>query len=141
MGAEMRGVFGDLRVSHFLQSREEECQCGWCMVLSFASVSLCLSVCLSLSWSLLVSSAFFWSVSAVEKFVFYIVFLFWLDQIGFSLFFFLFLFFLPRRSRIGRKITFNYFFFFLSNFIDILLFADPVRRNPFSPFWRKSQHR
>ena len=26
-GAERRGVFGDLRVSHFLQSREEEGQC------------------------------------------------------------------------------------------------------------------
>ena len=34
------------------------------------------------------SSAFFWSGPAVEKFVFYIVFLFWSDQIGFSLFFY-----------------------------------------------------
>ena len=45
------------------------------------------------------------------------VFLFWSVQIGFSLGFFL-----PRRSRIGRKITFNYFYF-LTNFIDISLCA------------------
>ena len=60
----------------------------------FTSVSLSHSVCLSLSLSLsigllsqLVSSAIFWSVSTVEKFVVYIVFLYWSDQIGFSLFF------------------------------------------------------
>ena len=83
-GEEKRGFFGDLRVSRFLQSEEEEGQCGWCVVSSFASVSL------SLSFGVLVcrpSPAFFWSVPAVEKFVFYIVFLFWSDQIGFSLFF------------------------------------------------------
>ena len=28
MSAERRGVFGDLRLSHFLQSGEEESQCG-----------------------------------------------------------------------------------------------------------------
>ena len=33
------------------------------------------------------SSAFFWSGPACEEFVFYIVFLFWSDEIGFSLFF------------------------------------------------------
>ena len=44
--------------------------------------------------------------------------------------------FLPWRSRIGWKITFNYFYF-LTNFIDISLCTDPVRRNPFFPFWRK----
>ena len=48
--------------------------------------------CLSLSLSVGVrvcgqSSTFFWSVPTVEKFVFYIVFLVWSDQIGFSLFF------------------------------------------------------
>ena len=50
-GTEMRGVFGDLQVSHFLQSEEEEGQ-----------LSVSVSVCLSLSvgvLSLLVSSAFF----------------------------------------------------------------------------------
>ena len=46
---EKRGAFGDLRLSRFLQSDEEESQCGWCVVLSF--VSLCLSVSLSFSWS------------------------------------------------------------------------------------------
>ena len=82
--AERRGVFGNLRVSHFLQSGEEEGECGWCMVSSFASV------CLSLSVGVLVCgllSAFFLSGPTVKKFVFYIVFLFWSDQIGFSLFF------------------------------------------------------
>ena len=48
--------------------------------------------------------------------------------------------FLPQRSRIGRKITFNYYFFiflfvyyflFLTNFVNISLCADPMRRNPF----------
>ena len=43
-----------------------------------------------------------------------------------------FLYFLPPRSRIGRKITFNYFYF-LTNFIDISLCADLMHR--------KSQHR
>ena len=47
--AERRGVFGDLRVSRFLQCREEESQCEWCEVSSFASLSLSLS--LSLGWS------------------------------------------------------------------------------------------
>ena len=80
-GMEMRGVFGDLLVSRFLQSGEEENQCGWCVVLSFTS--------LSLSWnsSLRTVVCLLLICSAVEKFVFYIIFLFWSDQIGFSLFF------------------------------------------------------
>ena len=49
----------------------------------------------------------FWSASTVEKFVFYIVFLFWSDQ-NWAFFGFFF--------RIGRKITFNYIYF-LTNFI------------------------
>ena len=36
---------------------------------------------------------------------------------------------LPRRLRISRKIRFNHFYF-LTNFIDILLHADPMRRKP-----------
>ena len=44
------GCSGDLRVSRFLQSGEEEGQCRWCVVSSFASV--CLSVSLSCSPSL-----------------------------------------------------------------------------------------
>ena len=36
--AERRGVFGDLRLSRFLQSGEEESQCGWCVVSSFANL-------------------------------------------------------------------------------------------------------
>ena len=80
--AERRGVFGDLWLSCFLQSGEEESKCGWCIVLSFASLSL------SQSWSSsLLVVCLLLICSAVEKFVFYIVFIFWLDQIGFSLFF------------------------------------------------------
>ena len=37
---EWRGMFGDLQLSHFLQSGEEESQCGWCMVSSFVYLSL-----------------------------------------------------------------------------------------------------
>ena len=75
---ERRGVFGDLRVSRFLQSGEEEGQCGWCMPSSFASVSV------SLSWSsgLQTVVCLLMICSADEKFVFYIVFLFWSDQIA-----------------------------------------------------------
>ena len=43
MSAERRGVFGDLQLSRCLQSGEEENQCGWSVVLSFASLSLSLS--------------------------------------------------------------------------------------------------
>ena len=83
--AERRGVFCDLWLSRLLQSREEESQCGWCVVLSFTYLSLSLPQ----SWSfvLRVSFAFLWSGSAVEKFVLYSVFVFRSDQIGFSLFF------------------------------------------------------
>ena len=42
-----------------------------------------------------------------------------------------FLCFLPQRSWTGRKITFNCFYF-LTNFIAISLYADPMRRSPFS---------
>ena len=90
-------------------------------------ITLSLSLSLSLSWSssLQVSSAFFWSGSAVEKFVFYSVFIFLSDQI--------FLCFLPWRSKIVRKITFTYFYF-LTNFIDISLCTDPMHRSPFFQF-------
>ena len=56
--AERKGVFGDLRLSRFLQSGKEESQCGWCVVLSFVRPPLSLRVGVS---SLLVSSAFFWT--------------------------------------------------------------------------------
>ena len=48
--------------------------------------------------------------------------------------------FLPRKSRIGRKITFDSFYF-LTNFSDISICAYPMFRNPFFPIRRKSQHR
>ena len=124
-GAERRGVFGDLWFSRFLQSEEEESQCGWCVVSSFASVS--------------VSQLEFWSAdcrlsSPLSRNLSFISF-FSSDRIRLG-----FLWFLPRRSQIGRKITSNYFYF-LTNFIYISQCADPMRRTPFCPFWRKSQHR
>ena len=130
--AERKGVFGDLRLSRFLQSKEEESQ--W-MVSSFAYLSLSLSVFISVSLRvgfLVCGRRFpsFWSGSAVEKFVFYSVFVFRSDQIGFSLFV---CFFLPRKSRIGRKIAFDHFYF-LKNSIDISLCADPMRRSLFFHF-------
>ena len=73
--------------------------------------------------SLLVLFAFFWSVPAVEKFVSYIVFLFWSDQIGFSLLF-------------TAKVTDwpkNYCYF-LTNFIDIALCTNRMHKNPFLYF-------
>ena len=84
--AERRGMFGDLRLSYFFQSGEEESQCGWCMVSSFTF--LCFSVSQRWSSGLRVSFAFFCSGSAVEKFVFYSIFVFRLDQIGFSVLFY-----------------------------------------------------
>ena len=95
-----------------------------------------LSLSLSLSVGVLVrrpSSAFFWSapLSGNLSFISFIS----SDRIRLG-----FLDFLLRRSRIDRKITFNYFYSFiylfiylLTNFIDISLCADPMRRkNPFS---------
>ena len=127
--AERRGVFGDLRISRFLQRGEVESQCGWCVVLSF-DPPLSLSLSLSQSWS----SAFFlifprcWEICLLYRFSL---------LIGPNWVFF---FFSPPWLRIDQKITFDYFYF-LTNFIDVSLCADPMRRNPFFPFWRKSQHR
>ena len=83
--AERRGLLCDLWFRRFLQSGEEVSQWGWCVVSSFASLSLSLSQ--SKGSSLQARLPAFKSGPAVEKFVFYIVFLFWSDQIGSSLFF------------------------------------------------------
>ena len=125
-GAEKRGVFGGLWVSRFLQSGRQESQCGWCVISSFAPV--CLSPQLEF-WS--ADRRLLCSLSRNLSFISFFSF----DRIRLG-----FLCFLPQRSRIGRKITFNYFYF-LTNFIDISLCTDPIRRNPFSRFWRKSLHR
>ena len=127
MGAEMRGVFNDLRVNRFLQ-------CGWCMV---SSPPPSLSLSLSLSWS---SGPWtvvcFLLICARRRRNLSFISFFSSDRIrlGFLCFF------LPLRSLIDRKITFDYFYF-LTNFIDISLCADHMGRNPFSLSWRKSQHR
>ena len=101
-GAERRGVFGDLRVSHFLQSGEEEGQGGWCVVSSFASISLsfnwssgprtvvCLlltyarrrEICLLYRFSLLIGShwvffVFYREVHGLAEKLLLIVFIFW----------------------------------------------------------------
>ena len=50
------------------------------------------------------------------------------------------LFFLPRRSQIGRKITFD--FIFVRNPINISLCVKPIRRDAFFfLFWKKSRSR
>ena len=131
-GEERRGVFGDVWVSRFLQSWEEEVQCRWCVVWSFASVSLSLSVGVLGCGP---SSAFFWSASCREICLLYRISL----MIGSDWVFFVF-------HGLSEKllliiIIIIIIFFFLTNFIDISLCADPMRRNPFSPLWRKSQHR
>ena len=90
------------------------------------SLSVSLSLCRSRSFLFVGVVSLLFICSAVKKFVFYSVFLFWSDQLGF-------LCFLPRRSRIGRKITFNCFYF-LTNFIDISLCADPIHRRSFFHF-------
>ena len=110
MSAERRGMFGELRLSRCLQSGEEESQCRWCVVLSFASLSLSLSLSpslsLSQSWSygLRVSFPFF-HLAPLSRNLSFISF-FSSDRIKLS-----FLCLLLQRTRIGRKITFNYFYF------------------------------
>ena len=123
LSAERGGAFGDLRLSRFLQSGEEECQCSWCVVSSFTSLSFFLRAGVS---SLLVSSAFFWSLPLSRNL--FLISFFSSDQIKLS-----FLCFLPGSSWIDRKITSNYFYF-LTNVIDISLCADPMRRSPFFHF-------
>ena len=143
-GAEMRGLFGDLQVSHFLQSIEEEGQCGWCVVFEFClclclCLSVCLSVCLSLSLSLSLSQLEFW--------------VYWCQLPSFDLPCCREICLLYRFSLlIGSDWVFgvfyckvyglakNYFelFFFFTNFIDISLCTDPMWRNLFFSFWRKS---
>ena len=121
---ERRGMFGDLRLSNFLQSGEEESQYGWCVVSSFVSLSLFfLRAGVSCP---LVLSAFFWS-APLSRNLFLILF-FSSDRIKLC-----FICFLPWRSWIGRKITFNYFYF-LSNFVNILLCTNSMHRNPFFHF-------
>ena len=103
---------------------------------SLPSLSLSLSLSLSKSWSSSLQghlSSF--DLAQLSRNLSFIAFLS-SDQIKLG-----FLCFLLQRLQIGWKITFNYFYF-LTNFmdVDILLCTDPMRRNPFFPFWRKSQH-
>ena len=105
-------MFGDLRVSRFFQNGEEEGQCGRCVVSSFAPPSLSLLefwVC----WCRLPSFDLY-PLSRNLSFIS----LFSSDRIRLE-----FLCFLPWRSRIDRKITFNYFYFWQisSTFRDALI--------------------
>ena len=126
--------FGDLRLCQFLQSGEEESQSGSCMVSSFACFSPPLFLSLSLSLSLRVGvqvcgrrlpsfdlSSLSWNLSFIA----------FISSNRIKL---CFLCFLPRRSRIGRRITFNYFNSFLINVINVSLCADPMRRSLFFHF-------
>ena len=131
-GWEGCSVIYELVIS-FKAGRKVNVGNAWFRVLCL-SLCLCLSVCLSLSqlefcvcWCHLPS----FDLRLLSRNLSFITF-FSSDRIRLG-----FLSFLPRRSQIGRKITFNYFYF-LTNFIDISLCADPMRRNPFSPLWRKS---
>ena len=130
---------GDLRLSRFLQSREEESQCGWCMVSSFASLSVSVSVSLSLSLS---QSWSFESVGVV------CLLLIWLCCREICL---LYRFSLPIGS--------NWVFFVFTakvtdwpkNYFELFLVFDKFHRHfamrwsnsqkLLFPFWRKSQHR
>ena len=120
---ERREVVDDLQLSCFLQSGEEDSQCGWCMVLSFAYLSLSLS----LRAGVLVCGCHLpsFDLALLLRNLSFIAFLpsNWI-KLGFF-------HFLPWRSWICRKITFNYFYF-LTNFINILLCTDPMRRSSFS---------
>ena len=93
-------------------------------------LSVCLSLSLSLSWSSGLQTdcrlPSFDQTPLLRNLSF--ISFFSSDQIILG-----FLCFLPRRSRIGWKITFDYFYF-LTNFIDISLCADPMRRNLFFHF-------
>ena len=126
--AERRGVFGDLQLSRFLQSGEEESKCGWCVVLSFALLSL------SQSWSsslLVVCLLFIW-LRCQEIWLLY----------RFSLL-------------IGSKWVFFVFYRedhgLAEKLLLIILIFDEFHRHfamrwsypqkPLFPFWRKSQHR
>ena len=161
MSMERTGVFGELCLSCFLESGEEESHCGWCMVLSFTPLSLSQRVVCLL-----------FELAPLSRNLSFIAF-FSFDQINW-----VFSVFLPQRSQIGWKITFNYFFFLwisLTFRYAVILCAEapfsilkkvlaPItsgdRRSPFShfeeslgtdniwwpqkplfPFWRKSWHR
>ena len=109
-GEERRGVFGDLRLSHFLQSGEEESQCGWCIVLSFVSLFLRAGVS-----SLLVLSAFFWSAPLSRNLSFIVFFSSdWINWVFFV--------FYCKGHGLTEKLL-------LIIFIFLIL-----------PFWRMSQH-
>ena len=108
------GWFGDLQLSCLLQSEEEESQCGWCVVSSFASLTLRVGV--------LVCG--FFDLAPLSRNLSFIAFLSsgWI-KLGF-------LCFLLQRPCIGQKITFNYFLFF-DKFHRHMLCADPMCRSPF----------
>ena len=126
---ERGGVFGDLRLSRFLQSGKEESQGGWCVVSSFLSLSLSLSLSHLEFWSAECRLPSFDLASLSRNLSFISFFSSDRTKLGF-------LCFLPWRARVSRKFSFTYFDF-LTNFIDILLCADPMSRNPFFSILKK----
>ena len=136
--AERRGVFGDLRLSRFLQSGKEKSQYGWCVVSSFAYLPLSLSLSLSQRWSSSLRSSFFffWS-TPLSRNLSFIVFLS-SDRIklGFLCFFF---------GGGTTKVTDwpkNYFwlFSFFDKFHRHFAMRWSYAQKPLFPFWRKSHH-
>ena len=118
-------VIYELAASFKAEKRKVNVSDAWFRV---SPLSVCLSVYLSLSWSsesvgvvcLLLISARCRKICLLYRFSFLI------ESDGVFL---VLVFFLPRRPRIGWKITYNYFYF-LTYFIDISLCSDPMRRNP-----------
>ena len=129
--AERGGVFGDLRLSRFLQSGEEESQCGWCVVSSFAP-----PLSLSLRAGVLVCGCRFpsFDLAPLSRNLSFIAFLSF-DQIWFSLFF-------TAKVTDWSKITFYITFWFFDKFHRHFAMRWSFAQKPlFFPFWRKSQHR
>ena len=131
MRAKRRGMFSDWRLCRFFQSGEES-QCGWCVVFSFASLSLSLSeleflvcrvVCLLLIWPRCQEICLLYRFPLL---------------IGSNWVFFVFF-----TTKVTKNWPKNYFW--------LLLFIDKFHRHlairwsyvqkPLFLFWRKSQHR
>ena len=130
-----RKVFGDLRLSRFLQSGEEKSQCRLCVVSSFASLSLSLS---ELEFQVCRCHLPSFDLAPLSRNLSFIVFfVFQSDQIGFSLF--VCLFFYREGHGLTEKWLLIIFIFWeiSSTFHCVLILCAEA----LFPFWRKSQHR
>ena len=115
---------------------------GGCMVSSFIPPSLSLSFRLGILVCRVVYRLPSFNLTSLSRNLSFISFFFSdlikLGLLYFLLFFFVVFFLLPR-SRIGRKITFNYyFFFFFDKFNRRFATRWSYAQKPLVPFWRKS---